>query len=97
MRILQGQVTKSDFPSPSTERFTSSNSENSKGTRIAKNNARSGRCPCPGSYGRAQGSLAVELRYQCKAHKHVEPSAQPTAARSAMGTPRCKRLCQGTA
>ena len=31
-------------------------------------------------------SLAVELRYQCKAHNGIVPSAQPATSRSAAGT-----------
>ena len=39
-------------------------------------------------------SLAVELRYQCKAHNGIVPSAQPATSRSAAGTLEGKSLFQ---
>ena len=38
--------------------------------------------------------LAVELRYQCKVHNDVEPSAQATAARSAAASASESAFCK---
>ena len=39
-------------------------------------------------------SLAIELRYECKVHNGIVPSAQPATSRSAAGTLEGKGLFQ---
>ena len=65
----------SDLPSPSTGRITSSNSETSSVARVAQSNADQVGALVQEVCVGLEGSLAVELRYQCKVHRDVGPSA----------------------
>ena len=65
----------SDLPSPSTGRITSSNSETSSVARVAQSNADQVGALVQEVCVGLEGSLAVELRYQCKVHSEIDPSA----------------------